>query len=136
MKPTFALFVMFTTINAQTPLPAGSDVKEYNKIFDKIAEKRIGADQIMIDKLENPFIVVATEENGSDTNVTTQVYILEATFDQKAKINGIWYKKNDLIGFYTLTKITRDTVILQNEIEKKELGIRTKDDSNIKIFTK
>ena len=129
---------MFTIVNAQDPLPVGSEVKDYDKIFDKIAERRTGADIIIIDKLENPFIIINTEQNENDINSSTQtpLYILEATFDQKAKISGNWYKKNDLVGSYTLIKITRDTVILQNEIEKKELAIRTKDDGNIKIFTK
>jgi len=129
---------MSTLLNAQDLLPVGSEVKEYDKIFDKIAERRVGADAIMIDKLENPLIILNTEQNENDTNSSTQtpMYILEATFDQRAKISGTWYKKNDLVGSYTLIKITRDTVILQNEIEKKELAIRTKDDGNIKIFTK
>ena len=129
---------MSTLLNAQDLLPVGSEVKEYDKIFDKIAERRVGADAIMIDKLENPFIILNAEQNENDTNSSTQTptYILEATFDQKAKISGNWYKKNDLVGSYTLIKITRDTVMLQNEIEKKELAIRTKDDGNIKIFTK
>jgi hypothetical protein len=138
MKPILGLLLMFTVIEAQDKLPASSEVKEYDKIFEKIAERRSGADSIMIDKLENPFIILSSEQNESENNATAQAstYVLEATFDQKAKINGNWYKKNDLIGSYMLIKITRNSVILQNEIEKKELVIRTKDDSNIKIFSK
>ena len=49
---------------------------------------------------------------------------------------GIWYKNNDSIGLFKVTNISRNRVILQNEIEKKELVIRTKDESNIKIFSK
>ncbi len=124
--------------HAKEHLSLGSEVKEYDKIFERIAERRSGADMIMIDKLVNPFISINTELNTTDGNETAQplVYILEATFDQKAKINGYWYKKNETVGSFKLVKITRDSVILQNEIEKKELVIRTKDDSNVKIFSK
>ena len=128
----------FTLLNAKESLSLGSEVKEYDKIFERIAERRVGADIIMIDKLENPFISVNTDQNSSDGNETVQttVFILEATFDQKAKINGNWYKKNDLVGSFKLIRITYNSVILQNEIEKKELEIRTKDESNVKILSK
>lgn len=128
----------FTLLNAKESLSLGSEVKEYDKIFERIAERRVGADVIMIDKLENPFISVNTDQNSSDGNETVQttVFILEATFDQKAKINGNWYKKNDLVGSFKLIRITYNSVTLQNEIEKKELEIRTKDESNVKILSK
>lgn len=123
---------------AQEQLSLGNEVKSYDKIFEKIAERRSGADVVMIDKLSNPFIVIYSDGNNSDANASTQVisYILEATFDQKAKINGTWYKRLDTVGAYKLTNIRHDSVILRNEIEKKELLIRTKDESNVKIFSK
>jgi len=123
---------------AQEKLLLGNDMTSYDKIFEKIAEKRVGADVLMIDKLDNPFVREYSDGNMSDSNVPAPVttYLLEATFNQKAKINGVWYKKYDTIGAYKLTTITRDSVILRNEIEKKELLIRTNDESNIKIFSK
>lgn len=123
---------------AQEQLSLGNEVKSYDKIFEKIAERRSGADVVMIDKLNNPFIVIYSDGNNSDANASAQVisYILEATFDQKAKINGTWYKRLDTVGAYKLTNIRHDSVILRNEIEKKELLIRTKDESNVKIFSK
>jgi len=134
----FILSLFLSMINAKENLSLGSEVKEYDKIFERIAEKRSGADMIMIDKLDNPFIIQNIDQNKADNNETTEsfVYILEATFDQKAKINGSWYKKNEMVGSFKLVKITRNSVILQNEIEKKELVIRTKDESNIKIYSK
>ena len=125
-------------INAKENLSLGSEVKEYDKIFERIAERRTGADVMIIDKLDNPFVILNTDMNKTDGNETVQpfVYILEAIFDQKAKINGNWYKKNETVGSYKLIKTMRDRVMLQNEIEKKELVIRTKDDSNVKILSK
>lgn len=98
----------------------------------------MGADVSMINELKNPFIVIMETSRDGDVNQTAvePLYTLEATLNQKAKINGIWYKNNDSIGLFKVTNISRNRVILQNEIEKKELVIRTKDESNIKIFSK
>lgn len=138
LKTVIGLCFYLTIINAKESLSLGIEVKEYDKIFERIAERRVGADVMMIDKLENPFISITSNQHNSDGNETVQpiVYTLEATFDQKAKISGTWYKRNETVGSYKLTKITHNSVILQNEIEKKELVIRTKDESNVKIFSK
>lgn len=114
------------------------DMKAYDKIFEKIAEKRLGVDTSLIDKIENPFILNLNLSNlEGEGNVSQEVvFTLEATFDQKAKINGLWYKKNDDVSGFKLTKVDYDRVVLQNEIDKKELFIRTKDDSNFKISYK
>ena len=131
-----SLFI--SIIHAKEDLSLGGEVKEYDKIFERIAERRSGADMIMIDKLENPFISINTDHNTTDGNESIQpsVYVLEATFDQKAKINGQWYRKNETVVSFKLIKVMRNSVMLQNEIEKKELVIRTKDESNVKIFSK
>jgi len=123
---------------AQEKLSLGNDMTSYDKIFEKIAEQRIGADILTLEKLDNPFVREYADGNGSDSNSSAPVtvYLLEATFNQKAKINGMWYKRYDTVGAYKLTKINHDGVILRNEIEKKELLIRKNDESNIKIFSK
>jgi len=133
------LFVLayISYIDAKDNLSLGNEVKEYDRIFEKIAEKRVGIEVSKIEKLDNPFIVTGSsnESDGNDSNVQP-IYVLEATFDQKAKINGSWYTVKDQINTWKLVKINRNSVILQNETEKKEIFIRTKDESNIKIFSK
>ncbi len=125
-------------ITAKDNLSLGNEVKEYDRIFEKIAEKRVGVDGLTIDKLSNPFIVSTNELDISDANTSSgeSAYVLEATINQKAKINGTWYNIHDTINTWKITKISRNSVILQNETEKKEIFIRTKDESNIKIFSK
>ncbi|ACZ12060.1 hypothetical protein [Sulfurospirillum deleyianum] len=127
-----------TLTHAQEVVSLHNNFKEYDLLFEKIAERRIGADTVMLNELKNPFIIVVEESINKDANQTLQepLYALEAILNQKAKINGEWYKRNDQIGLFKLVTIYRDRVILQNEIEKKELVIRTKDERNIKIFTK
>jgi hypothetical protein len=118
-------------------LSLGNEVKAYDQIFSKIGEKRIGVDSKLIEGTANPFIVSRGDSLG-DENVTEEkiIYILEVIFDKKAKINGIWYHQEDSVGDFKLVKVNRNFVILQNELEKNELYIRTKDDSNFKISYK
>lgn len=116
-----------------------SEIKRYDEVFNKIGEKRIGIDTSKLQSVQNPFISTPILSDGSvDGNATLlePVYVLEATLAYKAKINGEWYKQSQTIGKYKISKIARNSVIIENESEKKELFIRTKDDTNIKIFSK
>ncbi|MBV5279166.1 MAG: hypothetical protein J0647_09085 [Campylobacteraceae bacterium] len=138
----FCYILIFTlAIQAKETLSLGSEVQEYDKIFEKIAERRSGIDVSKLDNLNNPFIVTGgstSGENGDENNatITQPIYILEATFDQRAKINGKWYTIKDKVEALILVKINRNSVVLQSENEKKEIFIRTKDENNIKIFSK
>ena len=58
-------------ITAKDNLSLGNEVKEYDRIFEKIAEKRVGVDGLTIDKLSNPFIVSTNELDISDANTST-----------------------------------------------------------------
>ncbi len=142
MKTLLKIGVIFCCLSsvfyAKEVITLNNNLKEYDKLFEKIAERRLGADVSMINELKNPFIVIMETSRDGDVNQTAvePLYTLEATLNQKAKINGIWYKNNDSIGLFKVTNISRNRVILQNEIEKKELVIRTKDENNIKIFSK
>ena len=137
LKALLFILTLTSLIDAKDNLSLGNEVKEYDRIFEKIAEKRVGIEMFQIERLANPFIVIgsSTESDGNDSNAQP-IYLLEATFDKKAKINGSWYTIKDQINTWKLVKINRNSVILQNETEKKEIFIRTKDESNIKIFSK
>jgi len=129
--------VCFSMLEAKDALSLGNDIKAYDQIFEKIAERRVGVSLLDIEKMDNPFVIQRGDSSADGNASNAQpTLILEATFDEKAKINGVWYKKNEIIGNNTLIKVYSNRVILQNETEKKELYIRTKDDSNFKISYK
>lgn len=138
---TLKLFLLILTsllsLEAKENLSLGNEVKAYDQIFEKIAEKRVGVSSAIIEKTTNPFVILQGEGTNDANAVPNQpTYTLEATFDEKAKINGKWYKKREMVDTFTLTTIKHNSIILENEIEKKELYIRTKDDSNFKISYK
>lgn len=137
LKSFFLIFVCSLLLEAKENLSLGNEVKAYDQIFEKIAERRVGVSSSSIEKTSNPFITLQGESASDSSAAPNQpVYILEATFDEKAKINGKWYKKREVVDAYRLISIKHNSVILENEIEKKELYIRTKDDSNFKISYK
>jgi len=134
---SLALFGIQNAI-AKEGISLEQEVKEYDQIFSKIANKRIGVDVKNINEISNPFVVQSSEQNSSDLKIPVQEpeYSLEAIVDRKVKINGQWYWINETIESFKITKITQKSVILANEIEQKELFIKTQDRSNIEILSK
>lgn len=132
-----ALFGILNAV-AKEGISLEQEVKEYDQIFSKIANKRVGVNINNINEISNPFVVQSSEQNSSDLNIPMQEpeYSLEAIVDRKVKINGKWYWINETIESFKIIKITQRSVILSNEIEQKELFIKTKDRSNVEIFSK
>ncbi|MDD3323887.1 MAG: hypothetical protein PHN38_02015 [Sulfurospirillaceae bacterium] len=133
------LFTFALSCNAED-LSIGNEIKQYDKIFYKISERREGVEESKIDSIVNPFIVVLPPKDGNTTDINASAskpaYVLSAIVNNKAKINNEWYKAKDKIGPYKVTRISRDTVLLRDKDDKLELSIRTKDDKNIKITYK
>jgi len=123
---------------AKEAISLEQEVKEYDQIFSKIANKRVGVDAKSINEMNNPFVIQSFEQNKNDsyTPVQEPEYALEAIVDQKVKINGKWYWINERIESFKITKITQKSVVLANELEQKELFIKTNDRSNIEILSK
>lgn len=123
-------------------MPNSSDasMKNYDDLFKKIGETRVGISDSDLDVIQNPFVTMQDDKNATvspDSNVSVvKEFSLDAIFNNKVKIDGQWYSKNDFIEFYQIKKIKAKSVILESESESKELWIRTNNDSNIKIFTK
>ena len=142
MKTTILILCLFpfgmVNLITKEGISLEQEVKEYHQTFTKIAKKRIGIDGAMIDKLNNPFVVQTVEYNTSDITapVQTPEYSLEAIVNQRVKINGQWYGINATIESYKIVKITQKSATLANEIETKELFIRTKNGNNVEILSK
>ncbi len=134
------LIFCFALSFAQNPVSLLDDTKSYDQIFEKIAEKRLGVQNQMIDTIANPFEAVLKKdplkEENNETAIKEPSFVLQAILSQKAKINDKWYCKHDTIGEYELVALGRDHVILQSETEKKELHIRNQDDAKVKISFK
>ena len=137
------MLVLFLFLLSSLSAIANNDfenkIKEYDKLFQQISEKRIGISNNKIDHIKNPFIMMGKKNIVVDGNVTKSNkvnYILNATFNNKAKINGTWYKLNSEINDFRVVKISNKSVIIKNEHSKKELFIRNSDVNKIKFSSK
>ncbi len=122
---------------SSSSLILGNDIKDYDKIFEKISETRIGIKPKEIDKIKNPFIVIY--KHRTDSNKTKKpkiIYKLNAIFNNRAMINKKWYRRYSKIGRYKLIKIKKNSVLLKSTNTSKELFIRKKNESKIKFSSK
>ena len=120
-------------------LPADSErlalIKEYRMMFSKIGQKRVGATPEEIEAVRPPFIRLTKEEakktvvkkDGTKVAVKSG-YVLQAIMNDRAKINGKWYKLGDKIDDFTLATIQSSGVFLQNSDYKKRLTLRKKNE--------
>ncbi len=135
----FLIFMLFfpNFLLSATGLNLGNDTKQYDKIFEKISETRVGVDTKTINKIKNPFIVIYKKtKDGNKTKKPKIVYKLDAIFNRRAMINGKWYKKYTKIGVYKLIKIKNRSVLLRSPNTSKELFIRKDNESKIKFSSK
>ncbi len=138
----FTLLLLFSSAIAKEVLTTEfkNKMKEYDKLFSQIGEKRIGVSNTKINMLKNPFLMTYKKVVIKDGNSTKEIkkpkYILTVTFNKKAKINGKWYKLNSKLDNFKLINIRSNSVIIQNEHSKKELFIRKNDVSKIKFSSK
>lgn len=128
------LFLVFTI----TSSCFGADknpYKEYDKLFNAINKQRHGLTNAQIDKTKNPFILTSKKNVSSpDTNSSAEpVYVLKGIINKSANINGKWYKLNDTINEFKLTKIKDGSVILDNAGNSLELKLNNKGKENVII---
>lgn len=98
-----------------------------------------------INNLANPFVSLEKRDdlNLSDQNNTNaslqNSYLLQAIIDKKAKIDGKWYKKGDVIGWYKIVDISNSKVkmvLIEQESQTRELFIDANKILDIKEVTK
>ncbi len=119
------------------PVPADrvALIEEYKMMFSKIGEKRIGASTREIESVRPPFIRLTKEEakkvivkkDGTKVAVKSG-YVLQAIVNDRAKINGKWYKLGEKIDDFTLSSIQSSGVFLKNNEFKKRLTLRKRNE--------
>ncbi len=63
---------------------------------------------------------------STDIKVQKESLVLDAIFNNKAFINGKFYAAGDKIGEYTIKKVTKESVVLQNKKRIKILRLKQK----------
>lgn len=138
-KILFSILILFNLYvsNVFAKSSETQDMYEYDNLFLEISDRRVGLEQNNILEVKNPFMIVqTTSKNDSNATVSEITYTLYGIFGNKAKINNQWYQLNDKIGYYKLTKIKHNSVLLTSMSEKKELFLRKSNETNIQFSSK
>ena len=142
MKKTVMGLVVAGVLFANTDTPNQSLdekanlIKEYQEMFQRISQKRVGLDDIEIAKVKPPFLKIVKKKKGTDsatksTKATVNL-VLEAILGKKVMINGSWYSLYQKVSGMKIVSIKGDTVWLQGATSKQKLTIRKKN-ANITI---
>ncbi|PAF54517.1 hypothetical protein BKH42_01000 [Helicobacter sp. 13S00482-2] len=93
----------------------------------------IGAFALLAKEISLPVIVIPPQkiQNFFHPNLP-QKMMLEMILNQKAKINGKWYKKGEYFSKYQIFKIENDKVILKKSNNTLTLHISTQKQNVIK----
>ena len=128
------IFLLFFLINFSY---ANDSFKNIDNLIEKIKIKRVGLNSYEIKKLKDPFFYsnkrITLRAKRKLFNKTIKPYYrLSAIFNDKAKINGRWYKIGSRVGKYRLFDICRNYVKLKRN--KKVLTLfLTKKSKRVKI---
>jgi len=110
-------------------------IKEYQEMFQKISQKRVGLSDDQIVKVTPPFVKVL-KKTGTKSAVQNKQkaapLVLEAILGNRVLINGKWYKLYQKVGSLQIVSISGDNVYLKGQGTKQKLTIRKKN-ANITI---
>ena len=126
MKIKILLAFLFLNIAFANQLQEEMD--SYDKIFEKIEEKRSGLSDIELSSIKNPFkqepIKTTTDQNSSIAPQASKGLSLKAILLNKANIDSKWYAVGDIVDGYKITNITKNGVFLVKGDEKQELILK------------
>ena len=144
MKTSLLLLTLPLFVFAQTSKP---DLKWVDEEVAAIKPPRKGVNTDFVRRLKDPFAAqIALNQPPSDETlpgsaasaepIHNQNMTLQAIFNGKtALIDGKWYKQDEKIYGYIISRIDHDAVLLQRKKKKLKLSLVTKND-NIKINAK
>ena len=113
-------------------------VKDYQEMFEKISQKRVGLEENEIVKVKQPFLTIKKKKTSSSKSGTkiatkkTNSLILEAIFNKRAMISGKWYSLYQSVGDKKIVSISDNHVWLKTVSGREKLTIRT-NNANISI---
>lgn len=126
-KYIFICFLLLSFLKAQDV-----EIKNIDDKIFKIDSPREGITIKALNNTKNPFYVESIEVDGVDVQPVEKIS-LKGIMNSKAYINNKWFGLNDEIEGYKVISITPNSVLLKREDRTKELFLKSKKDSFIKI---
>ncbi len=126
-KHIFICFLLLSFVNAQDV-----EIKNIDDKISKIDSPREGITIETLNNTKNPFYVENIEVDGAVVQQVEKIS-LKGIMNSKAYINNKWIGLNDEVEGYKVISITSNSVLLKREDRTKELFLKSKKDSFIKI---
>ena len=152
MKTLIITTLLMLSINL-----VANELKWVDEQIEAIKPPRSGISKEKINTVQSPFIFLSNKKDKSKATSSSKkraykasassgtrknkIYkrskklVLSAIINQSALINKKWYKLNDKVGKYTLSSISRTSVILSYKKKELLLSTNTKN-SNLKFKNK
>jgi len=126
-KYIFVCFLLLSFVNAQDV-----EIKNIDDKISKIDSPREGITIKVLNNTKNPFYIESIEIDGAIVQPVEKIS-LKGIMNSKAYINNKWLGLNDEVEGYKVISITSNRVLLKREDRTKELFLKSKKDSFIKI---
>jgi hypothetical protein len=126
-KYIFICFLFLSFVSAQDV-----EIKNIDDKISKIDSPREGISIKSLSSAKNPFYVESVEVDGVSIQPVEKIS-LKGIMNSKAYINNAWVGLNDEVEGYKVVSITSKSVLLKREDRTKELFLKNKKDSFIKI---
>ena len=126
-KNIFFCFLLLSFVSAQDV-----EIKNIDDKISKIDSPREGITIKVLSNTKNPFYVESVQVDGLDVQPVEKIS-LKGIMNSKAYINDAWVGLNDEVEGYKVVSITPNSVLLKREDRTKELFLKNKKDSFIKI---
>ncbi|MEJ2436583.1 MAG: hypothetical protein P8Y43_04200 [Sulfurovaceae bacterium] len=120
-------FLLLSFVNAQDV-----EIKNIDDKISKIDSPREGITIKVLNNTKNPFYIESIEIDGAMVQPVEKIS-LKGIMNSKAYINNKWIGLNDEVEGYKVISITSNRVLLKREDRTKELFLKSKKDSFIKI---
>ncbi|MBN2767904.1 MAG: hypothetical protein JXQ68_02280 [Campylobacterales bacterium] len=127
-KYIFVCFLLFAFANAQDV-----EIKNIDEKIFKIDSPRVGITIDILSGTKNSFFKEDVDIDGVVVQQQVEKIALKGIMNNRAFINNKWFGLNDEVEGYTLVSITSNSVLLKREDRTKELFLKNKKDSFIKI---
>ncbi|BBG65686.1 hypothetical protein NNO_0983 [Hydrogenimonas sp.] len=122
-------------------LGAGITINDIDKLVNDIKQERVGLKDSEIRTAKDPFVY----SNGkmgrvlqTDKSVKKRHYrfFLSAIINDRAKINGRWYRLNSRIGGFRISGVGKDYVLLTRKNERIRIFLNRSKSKKIKLLVK
>ncbi len=129
--------IAVTAVASALLLYAQSPLEKIDRLIDQIKQPRTGLSANAIAKSYDPFVYSSTKKKITVRRPAPkpkQRFVLSAIFNNRAKINGKWYKRGDTLYGYTIVDVSATGATLKRGGKTLRIAMQNRAKSKIKLI--